>query len=102
MVRNGYLPERQIQTGIGSIPVRQPRVRDQRVRAEDRFTSQILPPYFRRTKSIEELLPWLYLKGVSTGNRRTIRLGVNGAWRTALRWCAPQLDWIPPLRRVAP
>ncbi len=70
VVRHGYLPAREIQTGIGPVAVRQPRVRD---RGDDeaggkiRFTSSILPPYLRRTKSIEELLPWLYLKGISTG-----------------------------------
>ena len=65
VVRNGYLPERTIQTGIGDVPVKAPRVRD-RAR-ELRFSSSILPPYLRRTKTIEELLPWLYLKGISTG-----------------------------------
>ena len=71
VVRHGHLPEREIQTGIGAVPVRQPRVRD-RGSAEDttkiRFSSAILPPYLRRSKSIEELLPWLYLKGISTGD----------------------------------
>jgi len=67
VVRNGYLPEREIQTGIGAVKVRQPRVRDQRADADTHFTSKILPPYLRRTKSMEELLPWLYLKGISTG-----------------------------------
>jgi putative transposase len=71
VVRHGHLPEREIQTGIGPVAVRQPRVRD-RGSAEDavkiRFTSAILPPYLRRSKSIEELLPWLYLKGISTGD----------------------------------
>ncbi len=65
LVRNGYLPRRTIQTGIGDVPVRAPRVRDRL--GEVRFTSSILPPYRRRTKPIEELLPWLYLKGISTG-----------------------------------
>ena len=65
MVRNGYLPERTIQTGIGDVPVKAPRVRDRT--GEVRFSSSILPPYLRRTKTIEELLPWLYLKGISTG-----------------------------------
>jgi len=66
VVRNGYRPERKIQTGIGSVEVTAPRVRD---RAGDiRFTSAILPPYVRRTRSIETLLPWLYLKGLSTGD----------------------------------
>lgn len=65
VVRNGYLPSRTIQTGIGNVPVKAPRVRDRA--GEVRFTSSILPPYLRRTKTIEELLPWLYLKGISTG-----------------------------------
>jgi transposase-like protein len=67
VVRNGYLPERAIQTGIGPVSVRQPRVRD-RGDGAIRFTSAILPRYLRRTKSLEELLPWLYLKGISTGD----------------------------------
>ena len=67
VVRNGYLPERAIQTGIGPVSVRQPRVRD-RGDGAIRFTSAILPRYLRRTKSLEDLLPWLYLKGISTGD----------------------------------
>ncbi len=66
IVRNGYQPEREIQTGIGDVAVKQPRVRDRR--GEIKFSSSILPRYLRRTKSIEELLPWLYLKGLSTGD----------------------------------
>ncbi len=66
VVRNGYLPERTIQSGIGDIAIKAPRVRD-RSGSGIRFTSSILPPYLRRTKSIEELIPWLYLKGISTG-----------------------------------
>jgi putative transposase len=68
VVRNGYLPERSIITGLGPVKIRQPRVHDRR-EGEERevFTSKILPPYLRKTKSIEELLPWLYLKGISTG-----------------------------------
>ncbi len=69
VVRNGYLPERTIQTGIGDVVVKKPRIRDRRP-AEERepFESSILPRYLRRTKSVAELLPWLYLKGVSTGD----------------------------------
>lgn len=69
VVRNGHLPARTLQTPLGEVPVRQPRVRDRRP-AEDReaFQSSILPRYLRKTKSLEELLPWLYLKGVSTGD----------------------------------
>src|SRR4051812_20505240 len=69
LVRNGHAPERQIQTGIGPLEVRRPKVRDRSVAGDEpiRFTSAILPAYLRRTSNIEELLPWLYLKGVSTG-----------------------------------
>ena len=67
IVRNGYLPERSIQTGIGPVSVRQPRVRD-RGNGAIRFTSAILPLYLRRARSLEDLLPWLYLKGISTGD----------------------------------
>ena len=69
LVRHGHLPEREVQTGIGAVPVRVPRVRDRAPEGVPlRFTSTILPPYLRRAKSIEDLLPWLYLKGVSTGD----------------------------------
>jgi transposase-like protein len=69
VVRNGHLPERSIQTGVGPVEVRQPRVRDRRpVEQREAFTSAILPPYLRKTKSLEDLVPWLYLKGVSTGD----------------------------------
>ena len=68
VVRNGYHRERQVQTGVGVVDVRVPRVRD-RIGGKDGlvFRSSILPPYLRRTRSLEALLPWLYLKGVSTG-----------------------------------
>ena len=69
VVRNGHLPERTIQTGIGEIEVQQPRVRDRRPAGQrEPFTPAVLPPYLRRTKSLEELIPWLYLKGISTGD----------------------------------
>ena len=69
VVRNGHLPERAIQTGIGEIPVKQPRVQDRRPpERRGKFTPAVLPPYLRRTKSLEELIPWLYLKGISTGD----------------------------------
>lgn len=70
IVRNGYLPERQIQTGIGPVPVDVPRIRDRHQQTAERisFSSAILPPYLRKTKSMEQLIPWLYLKGVSTGD----------------------------------
>jgi len=69
VVRNGHLPERTIQTGLGDLDVKQPRVHDRRPGdRREPFTSAILPPYLRRTRSLEELIPWLYLKGVSTGD----------------------------------
>jgi transposase-like protein len=69
VVRNGYMPERTITTGIGDIEVRQPRVHDRRTAdGREKFSSAILPPYLRKTRSVEELIPWLYLKGVSTGD----------------------------------
>jgi transposase-like protein len=70
IVRNGHLPERDIQTGIGAVPVKAPRIRDRHARPSKRikFSSSILPPYLRKTRSMEHLIPWLYLKGVSTGD----------------------------------
>src|ERR1700730_2141511 len=69
VVRNGFLPQRTILTGVGPVEVKQPRVHDRRPKEEaEKFASQILPPYLRKTKSIEELIPWLYLKGISTGD----------------------------------
>jgi transposase-like protein len=68
-IRNGYSPERTIQTGIGDVAVRQPRTRVKKgFEGIEHFSSKILPPYLRRTKSLEELIPWLYLKGISTGD----------------------------------
>ena len=71
VVRNGYLPERDIQTGIGPVAVKVPRARDRQPDHESgpiRFNSSLLPPYLRKTKSMEELIPWLYLKGISTND----------------------------------
>jgi transposase-like protein len=68
VVRNGHLPGRTIQTPLGEVAVQQPRVRDRRPGdTRETFHSAILPPYLRKTKMLEDLLPWLYLKGVSTG-----------------------------------
>ena len=81
VVRNGHHPTRTLITGVGPVEVSQPRVLDRRIAGQDdngrdvdaagrpveRFRSSILPPYLRKTKAIEELIPWLYLKGVSSG-----------------------------------
>ena len=82
VVGNGRLPARTIITGVGPVEISQRRVHDRRIvgvnnegesvdghgQPVERFSSKILPPYLRKTKSIEELIPWLYLKGVSTGD----------------------------------
>ena len=70
VVRNGYLPSREVATGAGILEVSQPRVRDKASIGDERivFSSKILPPYLRKSRSMEELIPWLYLKGVSTGD----------------------------------
>ena len=83
VVRNGYLPERSIQTGIGAVAVRAPRVRDRA--GELKFSSSILPPYLRRTRSLDELLPWLYLKGLSSSD-------FSGALTALLGPAAPGLS----------
>src|SRR3954463_13125290 len=68
--RHGHRPERAIMTGLGPVAVRAPRVRDRTGAGESRirFTSAILPPYARRSKSLEVLIPILYLKGISSGD----------------------------------
>jgi len=71
VVRHGHGPERTIQTGIGPVPVRRAKLRDRGADAEDErisFTSSILPKWARRTKSLDALLPVLYLRGISTGD----------------------------------
>ena len=66
VVRHGFLPERDLLTGIGPLPIKQPRVRDRR--EGKTFTSAILPRYMRRVPSLDNLIPVLYLKGISTGD----------------------------------
>ena len=104
VVRNGYLPERMLQTPLGEVPVKQPRIRDRRPEPErEKFESKILPPYLRKTRSLEELLPWLYLKGISTGgfNEALQALlgpearGLSASTITRLKagWEDEQKDW---------
>lgn len=66
VVRNGHQPEREIQTGIGPVPVQVPKVRSRHGEPVT-FRSALVPPYVRKTRSLEAALPWLYLKGISTG-----------------------------------
>jgi len=67
VVRNGYLPQREIMTGIGPVDIQVPKTRDKGGHGLH-FRSELLPPYIKRTKSVETVLPWLYLKGISTGD----------------------------------
>ena len=97
LVRHGYLPEREVLTGVGPVAVKVPRVRDRKP-GEDRitFTPSILPRYLRRAKSVEELLPWLYLKGVSTGDfseALAALLGPNAKGLSAKTITRLKADW---------
>jgi putative transposase len=105
VVRNGYKPTRKVVTGAGALEVRQPRVRDNAPDPEQRvqFSSAILPPYLRRSKAIEEFVPWLYLKGISTGDfseaLRTLLgeqargLSANVVVRLKEQWTAEYEAW---------
>lgn len=97
LVRHGHLPEREVITGIGPVPVKIPRVRDRGDGVEKiRFTSTLLPPYLRKAKSIEELLPWLYLKGISTGDFQealAALLGPNAAGLSSSTISRLKADW---------
>jgi putative transposase len=79
VVRNGSHPERTILTGLGPIEVRQPRVQDRRLpEHREMFTPNVLPPYLRRTKNVDEAIPWLYLKGISTSDFSEALQGLFG------------------------
>ena len=101
VVRHGHLPEREVMTGIGPVAVRQPRVRDREAAADDperiRFTPAILPPYVRRSKSLEMLIPILYLKGISTGDFEealAALLGKDAAGLVGLDHRAAEGGWV--------
>ena len=69
VVGNGYLPQRNVLTGVGPVAIRQPRVEDRRpVAQREKLQRNILPPYLRRTHSINEAIPWMYLYGISTND----------------------------------
>jgi transposase-like protein len=107
VVRNGHLPPRQLQTPVGPLRVQQPRVDDRRTDDAGnrlfRFTSAILPKYLRKSKSIEELVPWLYLKGISSSDfpEALGALGLDGGSglsassviRMKELWRGEWLDW---------
>ena len=102
VVRNGYLPERRLQTGLGDIPVKVPKVRD-RTGSGIKFNSKLVPPYLKRTKNIEELVPWLYLRGISTGDmqpalesllgKEAKGLSANSVSRLKQQWEAEYEQW---------
>jgi len=102
VVRNGYLPERAVQTGIGDVEIQVPKVRD-RSGSGIKFNSALLPPYLKRTRSVEELLPWLYLKGISTGDYQEALvallgdqakgLSANTISRLKAKWLAEHSSW---------
>jgi putative transposase len=105
VVRNGHKPSRKILTGAGALEVQQPRVRDNSPcpAARVQFRSAILPPYLRRSKAIEEFIPWLYLKGISTGDfsealqtllgERTKGLSPNVIVRLKEQWTVEYEAW---------
>ena len=97
LVRHGHLPEREVLTGIGPVSVKVPRVRDRKP-GEDKitFTPSILPRYLRKARSVEDLLPWLYLKGVSTGDfteALEALLGSNAKGLSAKTVTRLKADW---------
>jgi putative transposase len=97
LVRHGHLPEREVLTGVGPVPVKVPRVRDRSTGTDKiTFTPSILPRYLRKAKSVEELLPWLYLKGVSTGDfteALTALLGPDAKGLSAKTITRLKADW---------
>lgn len=106
VIRNGYLPERTVATGAGGIEVKAPRVRDLRGTDHDdsvTFSSSILPKYLRRSKVIDELIPWLYLRGISTNDMQAALeslLGPNAkgfsaavVTRLVASWEKDQEEW---------
>ena len=104
VVRNGRLPKRKITTGVGQVEIEQPRVRDNRPAGDrEQFSSKILPPYLRKTKSVDELLPWLYLKGISTSDFNEALQSLLGAdcpglsastiTRLVQQWQEEYKDW---------
>lgn len=102
MVRNGYLPERELQTGVGPVKVRIPKVRAKTGKPVT-FHSALVPPYVRKTKSLEAALPWLYLKGVSSGEMgealkvlvgpEAKGLSANTVSRLKQVWAQEYRDW---------
>lgn len=108
VVRNGYHPERQVQTGIGPVTVQIPKIRS-KDGTPVVFRSALVPPYVRKSRSLEAALPWLYLKGVSSGEMSAALATLVGPEATGLsastvsrlkkdwgndydQWCKRRLD----------
>jgi len=91
VVRNGYQPARDIQTGIGPVTVRVPKIRSRDGKPVS-FHSALVPPYVRKSASLEAALPWLYLKGISTGEMQPAL--------EVLCWVARRRDCQPARYRV--
>ncbi len=83
VVRNGYHPERQVQTGIGPVTVQIPKIRS-KDGTPVVFRSALVPPYVRKSRSLEAALPWLYLKGVSSGEMSAALVTLVGPEATGL------------------
>ncbi len=97
------MPERRLQTRLGDIPVKVPKVRD-RTGSWIKFNSQLVPPFLKRTKNIEELVPWLYLRRISTGDmqpalksllgKQAKGLSSNSVSRLELQWETEYVQWL--------
>ena len=102
VVRNGHHPEREVQTGIGPVTVKVPKVRSKTGKPVT-FHSALVPPYVRKAKSLEAALPWLYLKGISTGEMDgalkallgpdATGFSANTVARLKAKWAAEYSDW---------
>ena len=102
VVRNGFLPEREVLTALGPVAVRVPKVRD-RSGSGVKFNSAIVPPYVRKARRVEAALPWLYLRGISTGDMQealTVLLGEDAKGlspavvsRLKAQWSEDYLAW---------
>lgn len=102
VVRNGHLPEREVLTALGPVAVRVPKVRD-RSGSGVKFNSAIVPPYVRKARRVEAALPWLYLRGISTGDMQealSVLLGEDAKGlspavvsRLKAQWSEDYLAW---------
>ena len=97
VVRNGYLPERELQTGLGPIRVKIPKVRSKTGEPVS-FQSVLVPPYIRKTPSLEAAVPWLYLKGVSSGEMEAALQVLIWPLRSSANWLA----WAGRLTTTSP